>query len=430
MIRPLDVFERALLISDRWSPFSPITVIQITPCLPPHILGQALDLLQANHTLLRACIVEGKGRPYFEMMPQAITSYLALARSGETHWQAVVQQELAKRIDVRSGPLFNCIYLYSEARDAGPGEIILKFHHTIADGSVIYRLFNELLELCARLQTGQAVEPAAEAPIPPRLETTFPPRYKGLERIWHSMVYALAQMDDEISYRWRARGKRIPAVKDPSNLHTLILDIPDELSAALSRRARQEGVTLPNLLNVALLLAANRQLYQGLHLPMRTFVFADLRPYTVPPTPPERLGCVISMLRYTVDVNPDQSIWQQATGLQTRVIRSFRRGDKFIANLFSASLMTMFTKLKLIRMASTALSFASLPDTPAFSNGVRVSSVVGFASNIDLGPEITATVTAYAGQMRWGLTFFENDLSIAQGQALAEEIRRLLESAL
>ena len=430
MIRPLDVFERALLISDRYSPFSPITVFQITPCLPPGVVGQALDLLQANHSLLCACIVVEAGRPCFRTMLQVKTDFQALLRRGETHWQAVVQQELVKRIDFQAGPLFSCVYLYSEAGNADLGEIILKFHHTIADASVIYHLTNELLELCARLQTGQPIEPAVEAPNPPVLESTFPARYKGQGRIWHSLVYAFAQIGDEIGYRWRTRGKRAPSVKGPSELHTLTLDVPEELTAALARRARKEGVTLPNLLNADLLLAANRQLYLGVRLPMRTFVFADLRPYTVPPTPPSRLGCVISMLRYTLDVNPGQSIWQHALRLQTQVIRSFRRGDKYIANLFSASLMTMFTKLKAIRMGSTGLSFTALPGTLAFSNGVEVRSIVGFASNIDLGPEITATVTSYAGHWWWGFTFFENDLSVSQAQTLVENIRNILESAL
>ncbi len=151
------------------------------------------------------------------------------------------------------------------------------------------------------------------APTPlevvPPVEEQFPLSFQGLPGSAKLTKYVFAQIADEISYQRRVRGKRTPLIHLGGHGFPLTLTLPESLVDALSKACRGKRVTMNSLLNASLLLATNRYLYTGSLIPMRTFSFADLRPYTVPPSSVEHLANYISMLRYTIDVSGESDIW-------------------------------------------------------------------------------------------------------------------------
>jgi hypothetical protein len=153
----------------------------------------------------------------------------------------------------------------------------------------------------------------------------------------------------------RGAGSACPRGRDPRAGPPL--QIPEELIEPFAQRARREGVTLNSALNAALLLSLNRHLYAGQGLPMRTFAFANLRPYVEPPLTTEHLACYISMLRYTVHVEGDGDFWSMARELHAKIHSSFKSGDKFIASIMAEPLMKMVTGLKAFRMSAGALNY-------------------------------------------------------------------------
>lgn len=424
MLRKLGVFERALFISDQHAPFNVVSVLRLEDTPETDVLLAALKILQKRHPLLKGRIqIRDKGL-WFEMLPDPTFPFRTLERGGDAMWMSIVEQEMNMRLDPSLGPLFRCTYLL----DGVKGEIILTFHHSILDAASGMNLLDELLETCAALQRGQPANLPVLTVVPP-VEKRFPPAFMGLKRVLPTLIYALSQMGDETGYQWHVRGRRNPPMRNGGRGHILTLFLSESLVDELARRGRQQKVTLNSLLNAALMLAVNRHLYGGQATPMRTFTFADLRPYTVPPTPAENLANYISMLRLTLNVSGGRDIWNLAKELHAKIYRSLKRGDKFIASLMSESLMKMFTTLKSMRMGSTALNYSGVvPVKPRYGD-IRVTGLHGFLSSYDLGPELSSQARLFNDQIWWDFMYLDTDMDRALAGKIVEEIRLILENA-
>lgn len=427
MRRELGAFERALWISDRHSPFHLVCVLRLEHAPPPGLVRKSLAVLQKRHPFLAARVVHAKGQHYFTKLPEPPLPFRSLSRWNDDHWILVVETELANRIDALTGPMFRCAYLYSET-DAR-GEIVLALSHFIADAASASRLLHELMTICASIVDGKPVSVPELTPAPP-VESRFPPAFRGWRLAVHTLRYALEQMKDEVSFRWVTRGGRVPPLHE-SATHGRILPIqlPEELVEPFAQRGRREGVTLNIALNAALLLSLNRQLYDGRRLPMRTFVFADMRPFVDPPLTPEHLACYISMLRYTVDVRGDGDFWSMARELHDKVYASLKSGDKFIASLMAEPLMKMVTGLMAFRMSAGALNYNGVVPVQTAYGGIGVVGVHGYVSAFELGPELSSQAGFFNGQLFWDFAYLEEDMSREKAEAIMDEIKGIMKSS-
>jgi phthiocerol/phthiodiolone dimycocerosyl transferase-like enzyme len=425
MLRELGSFERALLYSDRYAPFHLVSVLQLDGAPAPEIVRAALAVVQKRHPLLAARIVETRGRYYFESLPNPLLPLSVQPRQGDQDWLAIAESEMGRRIESDTGPLFRCTYLFE--REGQRAELVLAISHFIIDGTGLVFLWGELLHSCRELLEGRTPEIAA-AKLQPAADDLFPPAFRGASLAWRTLPFVLGQMGDEISYRWRTRGKAVLPLRAPSPGHLLTMQFPRPLAGALARRARVEGVTLNSLLNAAMLVAVNLNLYGGQAMPMRTFTFANLRPYVVPAAEAQALSPYISMLRYTVMVDPARGLWSVAHDLHAQIEASFKRGYKFIAAATSDDLIKMLTRLRAFRMGNTGLNYNGPLAVERAYGRISVRGVHGIVSPFDLGPEYSAQVTLFDEELSWDITFLEADMDQALAQRIAGDIRSSLEA--
>src|SRR5688572_14813483 len=420
ILRNLGVFERALWRSDQHAPFNVVSILRLEHPPTPEIIQQALGLLQKRHPLLQTCIREKK----FVRLSDPSFSFKITEQQGDIHWLEIVEHEMNTRLNPESG-LFRGSYIYNSSH----ADLFLTFHHSIMDSASVVHLLDELLQICTgALYTDETMHPTLLEVAPP-VEEQFPASFKGLPGFIKTTKYAFAQMADELHYQWRIRGKRIPSVHLGAHGFPLTLTIPESLVDALSKRCRENKVTLNSLLNASILLAANRYLYGGSPTPMRTFTFADLRPYTIPPTPAEHLANYISMLRYTIDVSGESDIWKLTSDLHNKIYRSLKQGDKFPASKMSESLIKMFVGLKSMRMGSTALNYSgAIPLEPQYGE-IKVKSLHGFLSGFDLGPEVPAQARLFNNKLVMDFMFLETDMDRESAGKIVEEVRAILERA-
>jgi hypothetical protein len=428
MKRELGTFERALMIADAHAPFHIVSVLHLEGAPSPQIVRNALKALQDHHPFLSACLLKGQGRSYFATLIDPGLLFHVLPRWNDAHWVDVAELEMGNRINISTGPLFRCTYLYDATHERA--EIILTLYHAIADAASTARLLHELLKVCASFQDEKTVPVSAQIPESPPVETRFPPAFLGLQLSLHILRYALAQLADEISYRIQTRNKRIPPLhQKPIRGHILSIQLPEDLVDELSRRARLEKLTLNSLLNAAMLLAVNRELYAGQHVPMRTFSFANLRSYVHPPLSDEELACYISMLRYTIPVEGGLDFWQLARDLHEKIYSSLKSGDKFVANIMTESLVKLVTRLKSFRMSATALNYNGVvPIEPSYG-AMKVTGIHGFVSAYDLGPELSAQAQLFNDQLFWDVIYLDADMTRDEAIAITEEIRTILAHA-
>ena len=428
MKRELGTLERALLIADQHAPFHIVSVLHLENAPFPHILKQSLQILQNRHPFLRSRLLFEKGSYYFARLVDPALPFYFFPRWNADHWVYIAEVELGKRIDALSGPLFRCTYLYSEAGERG--DIIFSFFHSIVDASSVSQFLHELLGVCAAFMDQKTVSPYELPPTPPA-ESRFPPAFRGLPLTFNQLRYALQQMTDELVYQIQTRGKRIPPLHNHSSQgHIVSIQLAEDLTESLARRARKEGMTLNSVLNAAMLLAVNRHLYAGQQVLMRTFSFASLRPYVQPPLGDEDLACYISLLRYTVLVSGGVDFWSLARSLHKKIYSSLKSGDKFVAATLAEPLMKMVTSSKSFRMASTALNYSGVLPVQAVYGSMRVMGVHGFVSAYDLGPEFSAEAQIFKDQLFWDFMYLEADMSREEANAIVEEIKSILKTAL
>jgi len=427
MKRELGSFERALVISDRHAPFHIVSVLRLENAPPSHILRQALRMLQLHHPFLAARLVRERGRYYFTKIEELPNPLHTLPRWNDSHWVQIAEVETNTRMDVFTGPLFRCTYLFNPGSQRG--EIIITFYHAIVDSSSIARLLDELLRICAFFLSEKTVT-AYEYPPSPPVESRFPSAFRGLRLIPPALRFAVRQIRDEMAYRRQTRGKRIPPLyKKPTRAHILSLELPENLTQSLVQRTGKEGLTLNSVLNAALLIALNRKLYAGQHVPMRTFSVEDLRPHVHPTLEPEHLACYISMLRHTVLVEGGADLWELSRNLHEKIYSSRNSGDKFVVNTMTESLIKMAVRLKSFRMSATALNYGGvIPIQPAYEN-IRVLGVHGFLSVFDLGPEFSAGAQIFNNKLCWDFMYLDLDMTRDEAKAVVEEIKSILSFA-
>jgi len=426
MKRELGTFERALVIADRHAPFHIVSVLRLESAPPPQIVRNALKVLQNHHPFLSARLLQEKGRYYFVGLIDPRLPIHVLPRWNDRHWEQLSEVEMGNRIDVLNGPLFRCTYLYDETHQRA--EIILTLYHAIADAASTARLLHELLKACVSFNAEKTIplQGTDRAAAPP-VESRFPAAFRGLRFTLHTLRFALGQLVDEISFRIQTRGKRIPPLHRHRTLGQILsIQLPEDLVNELSRRARQEEVTLNSALNAAMMIAVNRELYAGQRAPMRTFSFANLRPHVDPPLSDEELACYISMLRYTVKVEGGIDFWTLTRDLHKKIYASLKSGDKFVAAAMTESLITMITDLKSFRMSTTALNYNGVVPIETSYGNIKVTGVHGFVSAYDLGPELSAQAQLFKDQLFWDFIYLDADMTRDEAIAITEEIRTIL----
>jgi len=427
MNRELGIFERAQVIADRYSPFHIVGILRIKGAPLPHILRRAFGELQKRHPFLSTCLVQENGRHYFATLIDPALPLHIMPRWNDEHWRQVVESELSIRIDASAGPLFRCTYLYDENHKCA--EIIFALSHIIADAASTSQLMHELMTICASLSDEMPVPVSELLPALP-VETRFPREFRGWRLTLHIMKYALGQVAEEISYRIRTIGKRTPPFhRNASHGNILPVQFPSELFEPFARRARQEGMTLNSALNAALLLAVNRHLYNGDKLPMRTFSFADMRPYVEPPLPAENLGLYISMMRYTVNVDGSGDFWTLARDLHKKIYKSLKTGDKFAASAMSESLLKVLTTFDSFRVCASALNFNRVVPVQTSYGNIKIYAVHGFVSAYTFGPEMASQAHLFNDRLFWDFVYLEEDMDHFTANAIVEEVRGILKSA-
>ncbi len=413
MIRRLGHFEQALTLSSQHAPFNVIVILKMENAPAPESVQKAMEMLQRRHPFLRAAIHKN----IFEAAPNTTLPLRVLERRDDSQWRELVEQEMNTWLEQG---LWRCTYLLKNKH----AEIILTFHHAILDAASGMKLLDELMRACS----GSLPELPALEPVPP-VEERFPPAFSSWRAWLPTLKYAAAQMGDEMAYWWRVRGKRVPPVHPGGRGFVSTLLLPESLVDALSRRCRKEGLTLNSLLNAALALAANRHLYGGQNTPMRTFTFADLRPYTVPPTAPENLANYISMLRFTLDVAGKDNLWDLAKTLHAKIYPALKQGDKFIASAMSKSLIKMFNAIKSIRMGSVALNYGGAVPLQTVYGEIKVTGLHGFLSSYDLAPEVSSQARLFNDQLWWDFIFLDSDMGRDLAEEIVGEVKLILEKA-
>ncbi len=427
MKRKLGIFETAQTISGEYLPFNAVAVLRLAGSPEPELVQRSLLALQARHPLLKMRIGKEKSRYVFDSEGVPEIRLSVQDRDDEDRWQSACEEELNEKFTIDPGPLFRCRYLCSDRRP-GEADIVFTFHHAIIDATSIQRVFHELLSLCDTFRKGGTPQNYVPLPMLKPEEDYFPASFKGFSRNARIMRFMSRALGEEMSFRRNMRGKRKPPIHEKARCRLLPLRLSPEQTDELIRQSRRKKVTLNSCLSAAMILSTVRNLYDGEALPVRYFIFADLRPYLKPPMPGHILGSYHSMMRLSVLVSKDQDFWDLAQRVNRQVYTASKTGEKFIQPLLSPKMMRMFIRMKKVRMGTTALSYPGVFNIEPVYGETRVRGIHGFVSNFPIGPEFTATARIFDRRLWLDSVYLDSDMDVTKARSIADEMLAILQT--
>jgi hypothetical protein len=426
--RRLSRFETAQTITSEYAPYNAVGIVRLVQAPSPQNLRLALDCLRKRHPLLQVRILKESGKYAFVRDSSLPLPFSVLPRPDDEYWQKVTEEELNCGFDASAGPLFRCRYLFPSEADS-TAECILTVHHSIVDAESVVRMFDELLSLSADRQRGALSSEPTPLLLPDSAERFYPSAYKGFSSRWRTLVYLGRQLRDEISYRKGIRGMRRQPIFSSARCLILPYCLSADETDRLVRACRGKRVSINSALGAAMLLSVSRLVYGGQEMPLRHFIFANLRPYLKPPQGRERLGSYHSMMRLTIRLKKGQDYWELTERLNRLIYRAAKRGEKFISPLLSPMLMRLFIRRKNMRMGTTALSYPGVTGLKPQYGNTRLAAVHGFVSNFAIGPEYAATARIFDRRLWLDILYLDKDFDRPQAMAIAEEMLSVLRAA-
>lgn len=225
--------------------------------LSPQHLRQACAFLQAEHRMLRTALHWHGHHCAFREIAAAVPLRQLVYRGFE-QWREIAREDVRQRFEDPGLPLWRVSWLRGDAE----GQLLLTFHHAIADGVCGMQLVEHLFAALDQLGQGQA------------------PRALGWD--WRELplqsLDALTDVQPELDPEPPARDDR----------HYQTHYVLDQLDAAATARviawSRLKGIKVHSALFAALLLAI-RRVTQSVHPVLEANTVVNFRPYLRPALP-------------------------------------------------------------------------------------------------------------------------------------------------
>lgn len=421
MTRKMGNIEQAQTLVNEYSSSVALGVLRLRHFPPPKDVQIALNLLQKRHPLLQTKITRHAGELFFETIPNCPPISLEVIESVQDgDWLSVVQQEISSKIRP-DALLLHCFYIQYVNSDA-PVDFIMVFHHVMMDAFSGANLLQELLLLLS----GEWVEPLPMMPLLDPCDAYFPQTMQGLRRVTRLARFMAAQMGDELSYRFKTRNGRIPPISQATTNIPLIRRLSVVETRALLRAVRNHDVTMNSAVATAQLLAVHKHLYKNETRPLRTIIFANLRPYLDPPISADNLGCYVTLTRQTVPLVSTPDFWEVAQQIQQNITSGMRRGDGFLNALMSKQLVKMIFGRESERFSATAITYVGALPLRAKYGDIEVVDFHAFLAGNRLGPEFFAFCQIFRGQLSWDFAYLDTDLDDEMANQIADETCTIL----
>lgn len=431
-MRPLSKIEQALTLMNQAFPITVATVLKFQQGSSPEAFRNALDNLQQRHPLLNATIKKNKNDFWFQQMKTVTPIPLEIAdRKNDQDWLNVAQAEINKRIDHEPGPLMKAIYLPA-ANNEGKSELILLFHHAIADSEWLVSTINELLTIAGEYSENKIILPVQPEPLrlSPVMESVLPSAYKGFKLPFRVLPFIINQLREESIYKKRTKNLKDPPIPATSDNFLMNIFFSEETTTELVKWVRKKRLSINSVVSAAFLLAVWRQCFKGEDRLMRSINFANLRPYLSPPLSAENAGCFISLMRFMVSMNANITLEEIARQLNDKTIKALKKGDKFLFSKMSKTLIKQTLRNYDTRASSVLLSYAGPLLLKEQYGNIRLNGIHGFITNNHLGPVISGFGKFCFGSLSLDINFLSDETSEEDAVKLTNEIKFLIEEVI
>lgn len=315
----LNSIERREWLNDRGSAgninFSVISVYKGP--ITHQILEKALRILSQSHPLLRTTIKIEDQIPKFHELKDLNIPLEENTYTGLEQWREIAKRDLRQRFDKDYQPLWRVSFLKGEQE----GQILLTFHHAIADGVCGVEIMNHLYKVLSALLLNQKPELQFDSSLPP------------LENL-----YRLIKKDPIQTVDPSAKTLETLAVAPKQSFkHTnFVMHVLDEsLTKKVVQWGHQQNIKVHSILFAAFL-KAFRLVKNPSFDQLEALTVVNYRPFFDPPVSRELTRALFSWASGNFKVKKDTNFLNLAKGIHQDLHGKLKEGEH-VANLKTTS---------------------------------------------------------------------------------------------
>jgi NRPS condensation-like uncharacterized protein len=289
-----------------------VNIARIQGILSLDVLRAAIDLLQKRHPLLQVHLQESDDGFYFCADGTLAIPLRTIDRQHEQEWLEIAEDEMLQKFSGEFEPLCR-ITLLQTSEKVGSNELIVTFHHAIADGISVLHFMHELLSYYQQLVEGIPIAPMDALPMLPPLDQL------------------LETCLSEANAADRTQVTPNPTSPSPTLIVEQTAPVGDRRSRLITRefnqlltsqlksRCREEQTTVHGALCAAMILASVQQLSSQLPVLVSCGSSVNLRASCFPVVDPSHLGCFVSYVITTHHAEQNTHFWKLARECQSEI---------------------------------------------------------------------------------------------------------------
>lgn len=405
-------------------------VLRVRGPLDESVLRTGLEAMLRRHPLMRARLLvddrTGASSLHVDDEPGA-PALRVVTRTDDTHWERVNEDELSVTFSTGQHYLWRAVLVRDEG--GALSEIILVFHHMIADGLSGVYVARDLLSVCAEIASGSSGGGLPSLPMLPSVDRLMPNAPSGMKYLARALLQvAVDAKPDPIPFQGHA-----PI--EARRTKMIYLALTEDKLSQLAKGCRREKTTIGAALNAALLLAATDVF--GMPTPAKADCHAavSIRDFCEPKIGPDQCGCLVSTVITKHKILPGQEFWPLARECREQLKAGIDR-QNFQPKSYRKSILARSLKLLLSqseRRRQFALGYmvsnVGRVDIPQQYGPFHVEEVyIGsarHAGDFALG----LTVLSAFGKMYCALAYEAPLVKESSARAIADKIVRILDEA-
>ena len=351
---------------------------------------------------------------------------IVIDRQHEQQWLEITESELLQKFSGEFAPLCR-ITLLQTSEQSEWHEIIVTFHHAIADGISAIHFVDELLSYYQQLVEGIPIAPKESLPLLPSLENLL---QKCLSEI-NSTNFLPTTPNQTSSSPTLLIEQTAPVVDRRTRLIPRELD--QELTSQIKSRCRDEQTTVHGALCAAMILACVQQLSSQEPVLVSCSSSVNLRASCFPPVASEYLGCFISNITTIHHAEPNTNFWELARECHTTInqlvhhkVPHFQASNAELLNKYQSSFLAQLAEHNMGRNTTMHVSNLGQWDLKPSYGSIRLESFY-FATGLNLVGTCFWLGTATINQKLFcTFTYTDPLISMRTAELLADSVINIL----
>jgi hypothetical protein len=426
MERILTDYERAMLMSEPRVALNFVLAVRLRGSLSTAQLREALRSLRGRYPLAGAFVTQDRqGRLTFttQRAPEIQVRVVENANPGD--WMRASADELADPFNPLAGPLVRTVLMRGEK----VLDLLLVFHHAIADGTAALLFLRDLLILLDQPRTRLDAMDSG-IPISDRLPPSISHNWFLKARLWFSPVgYHLQRLVTLIRKRGKTRPGR--AIIDPAARGAFCVGsvfLPEDQTLALLDRCRYERTTVQAAVGTAWLRANAVLRPKGSRWFGKVSNSINLRGRLVQPAG-EAFGAALSAVSSDVLCAAKSKFWWSARHIRRSQNRQMKSVNAFYDLLRPQAIASVLTSGQIGTMVAERMRFPVHYDVsvnhlgtlalPELSGPLQVEAVYGPVTSAS-GYDRSVGMLICGGRLMITFTFREDLLSPKAARELME----------